>query len=118
MLTDGIKKQNKKTLTSNTTQITSCANVLNPAAHNNTVNHSQGMFCLRDWWTSHPGDQNISSFFPTSHSLEWGVGSKSRREFTTHFFLRTGSLGNLNSCLPVLVELEQFGAEQPPMSAV
>lgn len=46
------------------------------------------------------------------------MGSKSRREFTTHFFLRTGSLGNLNSCLPVLVELEQFGAEQPPIGAV
>lgn len=46
------------------------------------------------------------------------MGSKSRREFTTHFFFRMASLGNLNSCLPVLVELEQFGAEQPPMFAV
>lgn len=51
----------------------------------------------------------------TWHSLEWAVGSKSRRQFTTHIFLRTGSLGNLNSCLPMLLELEQFGAEQPPM---
>lgn len=58
-----------------------------------------------------------SEWEPTSHSLEWGVGSKSRREFTTHFFFRMASLGNLNNCLPVLVELEQFGAEQPPMFA-
>lgn len=67
------------------------------------------LFIILDTWVS-----NLCRF--TWQSLEWGVGSKSLLEFTTHFFLRTGSLGNLKSCLPVLVELEQFGAEQPPIA--
>lgn len=49
------------------------------------------------------------------HNLEQGVGTKSRRQFITHFLLRTGSFGNLKSCLPIVVELEQFGAEHPPI---
>lgn len=49
------------------------------------------------------------------HNLEQGVGTKSRRQFITHFLLRTGSFGNRKSCLPIVVELEQFGAEHPPI---
>lgn len=48
-------------------------------------------------------------------SLEQGVGTKSRRQFISHFLIRIGSFGKRKSCFPMVVELEQFGAEHPPI---
>lgn len=65
------------------------------------------------------GDLAISSNWLSSkwswHSLEQGVGTKSRRQFTSHFLMRTGSFGKRKSCFPIVVEFEQLGAEHPPI---
>ncbi len=57
----------------------------------------------------------LACFSLAWHSLEQGVGTKSRRQFTSHFLVRTGSFGKRKSCFPIVVEFEQFGAEHPPI---